>query len=130
MFRPVSSLVANRNTGLGATERHHANGGTCTDGAARLESGSVEWTFIYLMIGLKIPIVMLGYIVWRAIKDVPDPEESTQPGSGDGGTRTRPHPRRPIPGPPRRGPHGEPALPAPPRTRTVVAKARHTDQQS
>jgi hypothetical protein len=83
-------------------------------------------TFIFIMIGLKIPIALLLYIVWWAIKDPPTVE--AEPVDEDGGAKRpacphpRPHPRRPRP--PRRGPHGDPPVPAPARTRAVVARGR------
>jgi hypothetical protein len=85
----------------------------------------VEWTFIFLMVVLKIPIVGLFWIVWWAVRATPDPEPE---GNGGGGSHDRPHPpgRRP-PHRPRRGPHGDPALPAPPRARPVRAEARSID---
>ncbi len=78
---------------------------------------------MWLMLALKIPLGMLLYLVWWAIKQTP--EEAEQP-NGSGGTKVHPH--RPLPRHPRRprhrGPHGEP-LPAPPkRMRTTVARAR------
>lgn len=88
-------------------------------------------TFIFLMVVLKLPIAALFYIVWWAVRAVPEPEVSSDE---DGGTckplapRPRhPHPRPALPRRPRRGPHGAPALPAPPRTRTVVARARRVE---
>jgi hypothetical protein len=73
------------------------------------------------MIGLKIPIIALGWIVWKAIKAEPvAPEERPADGSGGGGG-LHPRPRRPRP--PRRGPHGEP-LPQPPAR--VRAAAGHS----
>jgi hypothetical protein len=78
----------------------------------------VSWTFVYLMIGLKIPIAALLYIVWWAIHQTP---ETAEPGVGDGGTRRPRHPRPPLPRRPRpRGAHGLPA-PIPPRRMRVVA---------
>ena len=79
------------------------------------------WGFVWLMLVLKIPIAMLLYIVWWAIKQS-DMEEQT-PEGGDGGTRKPRHPRGPLPHAPRRGPHAEPQPPAPARIRSVVAKA-------
>ncbi len=77
------------------------------------------WTFVYLMVVLKIPIVALLWLVWWAVHQTPDPEPGT---GGDGGSRQpRRHPRGPLPRAPRRGPHGGAPAPAPPRTRTVVA---------
>lgn len=74
------------------------------------------WTFFFLMVVLKLPIVALLYIVWWAIRNTPDAEAG---GDQDGGTPrpNEPHPR-PNTGPARpRGPHGEPSPPSPPRTR-------------
>jgi hypothetical protein len=85
----------------------------------------MEWTgFLFLMVALKIPLGMLLYLVWWAVRQTPD-EENVPPG-GDGGSRVgdRRHPPRPFPRLPRRGPHGDPAPTAPPRTRTTVARAR------
>jgi hypothetical protein len=88
------------------------------------------WTFVYLMLILKIPIVALLTIVWWAIRSTP--EESTPERADDGGgSKTRPrhprHPRKPLPRHPRRGPHGDPLPLPPPRMRPVVARARRTD---
>jgi hypothetical protein len=81
-------------------------------------------TFIFIMVGLKIPIALLLYIVWWAVKAVPEDPVPTV--DEDGGTKNhpRPHQRPRRPRPPRRGPHGDPPVPAPSRTRTVVARAR------
>ncbi len=79
------------------------------------------WTFLYLMVFLKLPIVGLFCIVRWAIKQTPETEPTKE---GEGGSRKPRHPRPALPRPPRRGPHGERAIPAPPRTRTVVARAR------
>jgi hypothetical protein len=84
---------------------------------------TVTWAFLWLMVGLKIPIVALGIIVWRAIHAEPaPPEEATVDGEGGGGTK-HPRPRRPRP--PRRGPHAEP-LPQPPARVRAVAKRKPT----
>jgi hypothetical protein len=75
------------------------------------------------MVGLKIPILALGWIVWRAIHAVPEtPEGEFVEGDGSGGAG---HPRPRKPRPPRRGPHGEP-LPQPPARVRAVA----TDRES
>lgn len=85
----------------------------------------MEWTgFLFLMLALKIPLGMLLYLVWWAVRQTPDDEHLPQ--DGDGGSRVadpshRPFPRRPLP---RRGPHGDPAPATPPRVRTTVARAR------
>jgi hypothetical protein len=82
------------------------------------------WGFVWVMIGLKIPLAMLLWIVWWAVRSVPEPIAGD---GGDGGVGHRPDgPRRPPP-PRRRGPHGDPVLPAPPRTRKpATATARDT----
>jgi hypothetical protein len=79
------------------------------------------WGFVWLMLILKIPIGLLLWLVWWAIKQAPE-EAGGQQGGG-GGTKVH-HPRGPLPRPPRRGPHGDPVVPAPPRVRIVVARAR------
>jgi hypothetical protein len=72
------------------------------------------WGFLWVMLALKIPLAMLLYIVWWAIKATPEPVGED---GGDGGIGHRPDgPRRH--GPRRRGPHGDPVVPSPPRTRT------------
>lgn len=83
----------------------------------------MDWTFVYLMVGLKLPILALLWIVWWAVRSQPDVDGGDE---GEGGAKDRPHePPRPSPRRPRRGPHGDPPLPAPPRVRTV-ARARRT----
>jgi hypothetical protein len=84
------------------------------------------WTFLWLMLFLKIPIVALFLIVRWAVRQTP---ETASPGE-DGGIGPRlgprhPHrPRRKPPRLPRRGAHGEPAPLPPARVRTAVARAR------
>jgi len=86
------------------------------------------WTFVYLMLILKIPIVALLLIVRWAIRATPEESEPV-PADENGGSKTRPrHPRRPLQRHPRRGPHGDPLPLPPPRTRTVVARARRIDR--
>jgi hypothetical protein len=72
-----------------------------------------------MMVVLKIPVFFLGWIVWRAIRAVPDPDEGVADTGGGGGEH--PRPRRPRP--PRRGPHGEP-LPDPPARVRAVAEPK------
>ncbi|HSZ69643.1 MAG TPA: hypothetical protein VK756_04710 [Solirubrobacteraceae bacterium] len=86
------------------------------------------WTFIWLMVILKIPIVALFLLVRWAIRQTP--EEASQEDGGIGfaaGPRPR-HPHRPhsrLPHAPRRGPHrGASALRPPARIRSVVARGR------
>jgi hypothetical protein len=82
----------------------------------------MSWTFLYLMLFLKLPIAGLLWLVWWAIHQ--DNEEPTT-GEDDGGSKLHPHhPRTPFPRSPRRGPHGTPSPPSPPRVRTVVVRAR------
>src|SRR3954449_8794825 len=83
----------------------------------------VSWTFLYLMVGLKIPIAALLYLVWWAIHQVPE----TEPGAGDGGNRRPRHPRPPLPRRPRpRGAHGLPVPVPPQRMRVVTARSLAT----
>ena len=71
--------------------------------------------FLWVMLALKIPLALLLYIVWYAVKATPEPHTADD---GDGGIGDRPDHPRPRPTVPRRrGPHGEP-VPSPPRTRT------------
>jgi hypothetical protein len=79
---------------------------------------TVTWAFIWLMFGLKIPIIALGWIVWKAIHAEPVPPEDATVDRDGGSGGTHPKPRRPRP--PRRGPHGEP-LPQPPARVRAVA---------
>jgi hypothetical protein len=83
------------------------------------------WTFLYLMVFLKLPIIALLYLVWWAIRQEPDDQSDEGGESDDGGSKRPRHPRPPLRPLPRRGPHhGMPAPSSPPRTRTVVARAR------
>jgi hypothetical protein len=91
------------------------------------------WTFIWLMLILKIPVVGLLLLVRWAIKQTPE----EIPGEDDGGIAFNPdprprhpsHPRPRLPRSPRRGPHRDaPAPLAPRRVRTVVAHSRLTQR--
>lgn len=80
------------------------------------------WGLVWLMLALKIPLGMLLWLVWWAIKQTPE-DEQPHPG-GDGGSKVR-HPRGPLPRHPRRGPHGDPVPSSPTRIRPpVVARQR------
>ena len=79
------------------------------------------WFSIWFLVILKIPIAYLGYVIWWAVKDPPEPSvgpgygsvKTDGGGGGVGGTGRRRLPRNPIPGR-RPGPHGTPARrPAP-----------------
>jgi hypothetical protein len=83
------------------------------------------------MLGLKIPIAALIYIVWWAVKDPPKPASAPEDGGGDGNDRVgleHRHPRKPLPRHPRRGPHGGLATTPPPRMRTTRARTRTFDE--
>ena len=83
------------------------------------------WTFFWLMVVLKIPIIGLFSIVYWAIKQTDEPVED----AGDGGSKTPAHPpSRTPPHPRKRGPHGDPALPAPKRSRMPL-RARGRELQ-
>ena len=79
------------------------------------------WGFIWIMLILKIPLVALLWLVWYAVKAVPEPLGEDDE---DGGIR-KPKPREPRDSnrPRTRGPHGDPLVPPPPRVRTA-AQAR------
>jgi hypothetical protein len=78
------------------------------------------WTFVWLMVVLKIPIIALFWLVYWSVKQAPDGVED----QGEGGSKKPVEPKLDPPKRPRRrGPHGDPALPAPPRARKPV-KAR------
>jgi hypothetical protein len=90
------------------------------------------WTFVWLMVFLKIPIVALFLLVRWAVREPPATMQSDDGGIGPRSRPLHPHhprsigPHRPGRGPitPRRGPHGDPTPAAPPRVRTVVARGR------
>lgn len=85
----------------------------------------MDWTFLYLMVFLKLPIVALLLLIWWAIRQNPAANDDEGGGEDDGGTKRPRHPRPPLQPLPRRGPHHGARPPAPPpRTRTVVARAR------
>lgn len=80
------------------------------------------WPFVLLMVAMKAPIAALLYLVWWAVHQVPDAEPETR--GGDGGARSRLHPRGPLPRAPRRGPHRDEAPKPPQRTRAVATRRR------
>lgn len=86
------------------------------------------WGFVWLMLVLKIPIGLLLWLVWWAIRQTPDDAEEGQTG-GDGGSKVR-HPPPPFPrSPRRRGPHGDPQPEAPARTRTAADGVRERTRE-
>lgn len=83
----------------------------------------VDWTFIWLMVVLKLPVLALLGIVWWAVHATPEPEAGDD---DDGGTKlpNEPHPGRgPGRGPRPRGPHGETQPPSPPRSRPLRVRS-------
>jgi len=89
------------------------------------------WTFIWLMLILKIPVVGLFLIVRWAVHQTPEgsaPEEDGGIGfRSPTGPRAPVHPRTHLPRPSRRGAHrGAPELLPPPRIRAVAAHMRLT----
>jgi hypothetical protein len=85
----------------------------------------VEWAMFYLFVALKIPLLMLFWLIWWAVRQEPDLSDA----GGDGGQRReRPHPQPKLPHAPRRGPHAEAAPPSPPRVRPVSARARELER--
>jgi hypothetical protein len=81
------------------------------------------WTFLYLMVFLKLPILALLYLVWWAIHQTPD-QDGGEDGGDDGGSRRPRHPRPPLRPLPRRGPHRGTPQPAPPSRTRAVARGR------
>jgi len=83
------------------------------------------WTFIWLVVILKIPVVALFLLVRWAVLQTPD---ATPEQDGGSGPRSRPpqphHPRSRPPRTPRRGPHGEPSPESPLRVRTIASRRR------
>ena len=47
----------------------------------------MEWTFIYLMFALKVPIVAAIWLVWWAVKQEPDPHTDERDNGCDGEDR-------------------------------------------
>jgi hypothetical protein len=83
------------------------------------------WTFIWLMVFLKIPIVALFLIVRWAVRQTPEGFAGQDGGIGPLSGPLHPHhPRARLPRPPRRGPHRGPMPGAPPRIRAVTAHKR------
>jgi hypothetical protein len=91
----------------------------------RIEDVDV-WTFIWLLVILKIPILFLFLIVRWAVRQTPEAASGQDGGVGPRLDPMHPHrPRSPLPRSPRRGPHGGPFSP-PARIRTATIAARAT----
>jgi hypothetical protein len=90
------------------------------------------WTFIWLMVFLKIPIVALFLIVRWAVRQTPEAAGDEDGGIGPRTGPTHPlhpyHPRTRLPRPSRRGPHGGTSPLPPARVRTAVARGRLTQR--
>jgi hypothetical protein len=89
------------------------------------------WTFIALLLILKIPMVAMFLLVRWAMREDPVPGTTTDEDGGISADTYGPqhptHPRPRLPRNPRRGPHGGLPTPAPPtRVRAVVAHTRLT----
>jgi hypothetical protein len=87
------------------------------------------WTFIWLMVILKVPVVALLMLVRWAVREPPENDISHDEDGGIGfrasDQRHPHHPRPRLPRSPRRGPHhGAPRPSSPARTRTTVARGR------
>jgi hypothetical protein len=83
------------------------------------------WTFIWLMVILKIPIGALFMIVRWAVRQTPEVEPGQDGGIGPSARPLHPHhPRSRPPRPPRRGPHGDPAPASPARVRVLASRQR------
>src|SRR3954451_25320589 len=83
------------------------------------------WTFVYLMLILKIPIVALLTIVWWAIRSTPEEGEPVRD-EGGGGTKVPPRqPRHPRPlRPPASRAAAGPATPCRSRRRACARSSR------
>jgi hypothetical protein len=80
---------------------------------------------LYLFVALKIPLLLLFWLIWWAVRQEPELEDA---GDDGGQRRTRPHPPPRLPHAPRRGPHGDPLPLPPPRVRPVSARARQLER--
>jgi hypothetical protein len=84
----------------------------------------VGWTFFYMFVVLKIPIIAALYLIWWAVRAEPEPADEERAERIHRGDDDRPRPRHPHP--PRRGPHAEPQPPSPQRTRAVGKRVERT----
>ena len=94
----------------------------------------MTWTFIWLILLIKIPVGGMLWLIWWLIKQADKDDPAPDGGSDDGGSRlpNKPqrHPRAPRPYTPlhpRRGPHTGARPSTPRRTRTVLARARRVE---
>lgn len=82
------------------------------------------WTFFYMFVILKIPVIALLTLVWWAVRATPEPAGDEEREDGGGPRRDHPRPRRPRP--PRRGPHAGPPPHAPRRVRVRARRSPST----
>ena len=75
---------------------------------------------LYLFVVLKLPILAACWLIWWAVHQEPDYDDSDDGGGG----KPRPHPAPVLPHSPRRGPHREAAPSAPPRIRAAAGADR------
>ena len=94
----------------------------------------MTWTFIWLILLIKIPVGGMLWLIWWSIKKADREEPTPEGGSDDGGSKLplQPHRRPRAPRPytplhPRRGPHTGARPSTPQRTRTVLARARKVE---
>ena len=80
----------------------------------------MTWGFIWMMVVLKIPVVMLLWLCWWAIRQEPEPAAGDA-GGGGGEDGHSPRPRKPRP--PRRGEHAVPAPQPPARVRAMAKRS-------
>jgi hypothetical protein len=93
----------------------------------------MTWTFLWLILLMKIPIGGMFWLIWWTIKKA-DQEPAGDGGDDDGGSKLRAqphrHPRTPrpyAPRGPRRGPHAGSPPASPRRVRGVSARARKVE---
>jgi hypothetical protein len=91
---------------------------------SRVRFQDVGWTFFFMFVVLKIPVIALLCLVWWAVREEPsradeEPREPERRGPDDPRT-----PRRPRP--PRRGPHAEPPPASPQRVRARGKRIQRT----
>ena len=82
---------------------------------------AMGWAMLYLFVFLKLPIVAACLLIWWAIRQTPDYDESD-----GGGPYRRPHPAAEAAARPAARPAPRAGAAAPPRVRSVRARARET----
>jgi hypothetical protein len=96
-----------------------------TGSGLRYTQKRMLWFTIFFLVILKIPAAYLGYVIWWAVKDPPEPGtdpayDRESPGGEDGGSPVwHPSGKRWVPGR-HPGPHGSPER----RPRPALAPTR------